>query len=371
MKIAFVGFYPDECRPARGGVEVAAAGLAEALVQRGHHVTAIAPGPHQDYVLNGVHVRRRPADRRLGASTRWIKWRHAAHRELAETEPDIVHGQSLMLGGLPAVTWRRSPAVVTAHGDPRRDATHGLDPHGLRIRWRIIEHRVASVARSAHCVISPCPTWRVHFDRAPTRFAFIPHMAESGMATGRRLEERDAIVAFAGGGMRPIKGFELLRKAWPIILKTIPDARLDLIGWEATPPPNLPAIVQPVDRSVIDRQSTCRRLADASVLVIPSVFEVAPIAVVDAWSVGTPVVVTPVGGLPAMVGDGGLLCAETPESVADATITALRGGHNVEQIVARGSERAAQCSRDRVVGEHERLYEEIVAGWRRDRSFGQ
>ncbi len=364
MKIAFVGFYPMPGAPARGGVEVATVDLAEALAARGHEVLAVSPtttpGRQSDGARNGVLVKRARTDRRLGATTGWFLWCRGVNRLLESWGPEVVHGQSLMIGGLPAARWKKTPTLVTAHGDPRRDASHGADPTNRSIRWKIIDRRVRSVAATVGCVVSPSPDWALHFHEKPRHFVHIPHMPPAELPDILEWRTREPIVVFAGGSQRGIKGFDRLAAAWPRVLQGRPDARLDLVGWDA-PPPDLPGVMLPVDGSTLDRRTASERIARATVLVMPSVFEVAPLAVIDAWSVGTPVVATSVGGMPRMVNGAGFLVPPgDPLELSIAILSALSRCNDANTFALEGMARMRSVDREKITDAYEDLYSRLV-----------
>jgi glycosyltransferase involved in cell wall biosynthesis len=108
-----------------------------------------------------------------------------------------------------------------------------------------------------------------------------------------------------------------------------------------------------------------RHLARATLFVLPSHAEGLPMALLEAMAAGTPVVVTPVGGIPELVRDGvdGLLVPPgDPEAIAAAI------GRLLEDPALR--ERLAASARERVVSRHslpavvsriETVYQELGA----------
>jgi glycosyltransferase involved in cell wall biosynthesis len=113
-------------------------------------------------------------------------------------------------------------------------------------------------------------------------------------------------------------------------------------------------------RGAQPRAAALEALAGATAAVLPSAWENFPHAAVEALAAGTPVVATPVGGVPEIVRDGenGLLVE--PGSV-DALAEALRGlcadAALRERLSAAARPSVAHLSAERVYGELERILE--------------
>ena len=105
-------------------------------------------------------------------------------------------------------------------------------------------------------------------------------------------------------------------------------------------------------------------LSVSDVFVLPSVTECFPITILEAMSVGIPVVATKVGGVPEEVSDGetGLLVpSENPIALAQA-ITALLDNPELAQNMGKaGREKALQrFGRGTMIKKHEELYEQLA-----------
>ena len=104
-------------------------------------------------------------------------------------------------------------------------------------------------------------------------------------------------------------------------------------------------------------------MARASVVVMPSRYEVAPITLTEAWATGVPVVIAEVGGVTALAGGAATLVpAEAPDRLATAVVGVLNGDPAAAAYVAEGRERALGYRGDAVARAHLDLYERLVAG---------
>lgn len=129
------------------------------------------------------------------------------------------------------------------------------------------------------------------------------------------------IVVFAGTVGRR-KGADVLLEAWDLVLETLPDARLVILGpvddqdvvdragslWQGTALPS----------KVWDALSLCR------VAVLPSTAEAMPMFVIEAMGSGRPMVVTDVGAMPSQVeGWGKVVPVGDSRALAVALLTYL------------------------------------------------
>jgi glycosyltransferase involved in cell wall biosynthesis len=117
-------------------------------------------------------------------------------------------------------------------------------------------------------------------------------------------DETDEVVIFAGEiGTR--KGADVLHRAWQLVAQRRPDARCLMIGPVGDFVPSslerlevLPAV------GPIELREFLRR---ARVVTLPSRAEAVPMVLVEAMSLGRPFVSTPVGGIPELASEGGIL----------------------------------------------------------------
>ncbi|OGL01419.1 MAG: hypothetical protein A3E31_16510 [Candidatus Rokubacteria bacterium RIFCSPHIGHO2_12_FULL_73_22] len=126
----------------------------------------------------------------------------------------------------------------------------------------------------------------------------------------------------------PVKGFDLLVEALPRLAAEVPSARVLLVG---DGPERAALEARARALGVAARlhvtgatPEVAAHLAAADVLAAPSRNEGMGRALVEAMALGLPVVATAVGGIPAVVEDGG--CGRlVPPGDADALAAALAG----------------------------------------------
>ena len=287
-------------------------------------------------------------------------WRRGARAAVERLGADIVHGQGLLSGGIAAAGIDGHPRVVTARGNMRADTLAQYRGLGASARARRRDRLARIAVEHADVIIGVNPHWTVNVPKRPRRFAYIPNIVDDEFFDCAPRPEPGRVL-FAGGS-RPIKGWPLLATVWPRVVKSIPDASLNAVGWlSGELPPEIPADRR---RSVIVENSLSSpeladRMARASVLVIPSEFEVSPIVLAEAWAMRLPVVAAQVGGIPALATGAAVLVDREGDSLVEGLVAALSGGEEIDRLVAEGRRRAEAHRADAVATAHISLYEEL------------
>ncbi|MBI4589254.1 MAG: glycosyltransferase family 4 protein [Candidatus Rokubacteria bacterium] len=153
------------------------------------------------------------------------------------------------------------------------------------------------------------------------------------------------------GRLEPVKGFQSLVRALPLILSVVPSARLLLVG-EGSLRPALVAEAHALgvgDRFEIAgaRLDPAAFLAAADLVVVPSLNEGMGRVLVEAMALGRPVVATRVGGIPAVVADrqtGTLVPSDDPPALAGAVSELLKEPGLRQRMGEAGRQRAEQFS---------------------------
>ncbi|MFS1302975.1 glycosyltransferase family 4 protein [Streptosporangium longisporum] len=293
-----------------GGVGRHVAMLARGLTGRGHRVVVAGPPSTEEafgFAALGARFTpvpisdrpRPPADLRAVLALRSLRG------------ADVVHAHGLRAGALAALALAGTPAplVVTLHNAATAGGAVGA-VYGLL--ERVVARRADRIM-----VVSPDLGERMTLLGALRVEAAVvpaPPLAPSGRLPGQ-------VRAELGAGDRVIF-LTVARLAQQKGLETLLDVAGTLPGEQGSPGPLfLIAGEGPLHaelRRRIDREDLPVRLlgpradvADllgvARALVVPSRWEGQPLVVQEALRAGTPVVATAVGGVPAMVGEGGVL----------------------------------------------------------------
>jgi glycosyltransferase involved in cell wall biosynthesis len=190
-----------------------------------------------------------------------------------------------------------------------------------------------------------------------------PLPAGRGNAIRDSFDIRGPLVVFLGV-RRPYKGYDILLDAAPLVASHIPDVTFAFVG----PGPPLP--IQHGDVRILDVGPTSDLdragwLEAADLLALPSRGETFGIAVIEAWSLGTPVIVSDIPALAELVtNSGGGMTAPRDSSAFGRTVTDLLSDkQRLSRMGASGKAHWATNYTIRAVAEkHEQIYQELVTG---------
>jgi glycosyltransferase involved in cell wall biosynthesis len=366
VRVAMLADFPRPGETPMGGPRVAVGRLVHELVKRGVEVVVVAPDPLRSgdgpvELDRGGTLVTVPTRERWNLARDLQPWRRGARRIVERLGADILHGQSLIPGGIAVASIDGLPRVVTARGNVRADTLAGYRGIGAAVRARQRDRLARIAVERADVVVGVNPEWTVNVPARPKRFAYIPNIVDTEFFDRPRAPEPGRVL-FAGG-THLIKGWSLLADAWPRLIEAIPDAPLNVVGWSPGELP--PGIPHELRRSVavetrLSSPELADRMARASVLVIPSEFEVSPIVLAEAWAMSLPVVAARVGGVPALATGAAVLVERAVDSLVEGLVTALAGGEEIDRLVAEGRRRAEAHRAEAVAEAHISLYETLL-----------
>jgi glycosyltransferase involved in cell wall biosynthesis len=222
--------------------------------------------------------------------------------------------------------------------------------HGFVVQSREDGRTLASLLPGAVVEFNPMPVFDLFASGAPDR------------DDARRRLDVDGRVVLFFGLVRPYKGLRTLLRAFAIARKDL-DATLLVVGefYEPRAPYDaliaslgLESCVRVVDRYVPNEEVGAYFRA-ADVVVLPYLSATQSAIVQTAYSFGTPVVVTSVGGLPDVVADadtGFVVPPEAPDALAAAMVRFFAedaGPRMRAQIAARADEFSWRACADAIV----------------------
>ncbi len=375
MKLCFVS---REFPPDIGGVGRATYLLADALGDAEHEVTVVTCSGPDSATDGAFRVRtwapgRRPALAYWGRRARGWRWEtayrwatsraaiEAAVEESRRSGPFDV--TEFWLWGGECVALRRRDrahlgaiAVRLSTPDVQVRAHHGADERADLDR---LEFRALDLADLV-CAISPQVGSEVRalhpLDEAKL------HLSPLGLPAQRGSSERQEdppLVAFVGRLERR-KGVDDLIAAIPEIRSAIPGCRFVLAGSDGENSEqggSYAALVDGLEDGQAAGVTLAGRVTDAerdallrtcTLAVFPSRYESFGLAILEALSLGAPVVATDVGGVPFVTGQDGavLIPPNAPSDLARAVVGLLEDPHERRALSVRARDRASAHSVD-------------------------
>jgi glycosyltransferase involved in cell wall biosynthesis len=307
---------------------------------------------------------------RLGArSGRRGAWLADLRRVMGEV--DVVHAHSPVLASAARLASRslpaaRRPVIVTtehnewtSHRTPTRllnGLTAPLDAH----HWAVSEQVRSTV-------------WGSRRERYEVLIHGIdPDAVRPGPNVRARVRgelgvAEDEVLSLTVANLRRNKDYPTLLRAARIALDTEPTLRFAAVGQGplADEVAALHADLGLGERFLLlgYRRDVHDLMAAADVFTLASAHEGLPVAVMEAFANGLPVVATAVGGLPQQVSDGiqGLLVPPgRPQSLADALVTVARDPLLRAAMSEAARERATDYDIRSAVRTQERVYAELA-----------
>lgn len=247
---------------------------------------------------------------------------------------DLVHFQGVHTlvppVGMLAARAARIPYVLTfhsgGHSSPRRTA-------GRDLQWRVL----APLLRRADRLVAVSRFERGHFSAAagidPDRFVVIPNGGVLPPTPADLLPVPGRIVS--SGRLEKYKGHHHAIMALPLVRQQVPEAHLVILGSGPYEPVlrALAAELQVSEAVTIrslppaDRGGMARELASSSVMAALSSYEAHPVGIMEAVTLGLPVVGFDTAGTGDLVEDGlvtGISPQATTAEIADVLAATLR-----------------------------------------------
>jgi glycosyltransferase involved in cell wall biosynthesis len=257
---------------------------------------------------------------------------------------DIVHSSMNGLATLVGMAskWKYgTPIVMSEHGIYLRERyiayLHDEAPHAVRVLVLSFFRSLAGAAYLISDVLAPHSMynrrWQLHNGADPERMWTMYNGVEPEEFPAATSEPDVPTIAFMGR-IDPLKDLHTLIRAFALVRRQIPEARLRIFG--GTPAVN--RIYHESCQRLIDElglagaaglEGRIGNAADAyhagSIVALTSISEGFPYTVVEAMACGRPTVCTNVGGVSEAVGDTGIVVPPRDyAAVAEACVRLLR-----------------------------------------------
>jgi len=404
LRIALLGY---RSAPHSGGQGVYLKYLSRSLAKRGHTVTVISGPPYPVLDDNIALVQLPSLDlyehglrsirlRQLLSRLERIEWFSKLTGGFAEPytfgervkqwftdrggEFDIVHDNQTIADGVLELQRRGVPLVTTIHHPITRDYRVALasEPRwymrALIHRWHDflrMQKRVAPQLQSVVTVSSASAADIAEDFGVDPKAISVMHLGVDTtlfkpLNNHDREEHRLMTTASADA---PLKGLATLLHAMAALLPSFPGLRLTLVG---RPKPGGETETLMHDLHLVDHvdcfkgisdEDMVRKYAQASIAVVPSLYEGFGLPAVEAMACGVPLVSTNGGALAEVVAEAGLVVSAGDAQALEAAIRRMFDDESLRaEYSARGLKRVEQhFSWDRCAERMEVYYRERLA----------
>jgi glycosyltransferase involved in cell wall biosynthesis len=324
--------------------------------------------PHKDLFVDEI----RPAVSNvvcLARGTRDPAWPLRLRRYLDEHQIDVVHSHSPLPGAF--------ARVISGHGRLLVHTEHNMWD---RYHWATRLANAATFPKN-RAVIAVSEGVAASIHRRCLRGGVEPEVVIHGTSSRRvhrgpaaRLRARELLgldpttfVAGSVGNFTPKKDHANMLEAFAAVRRTLPGARLVLIGSgpleaDLRRRAGLPDLAGSVDFTGT-RDDVEVLLAGLDVFVMSSRYEGLPIALLEAMSSGVPPVATRVGGIPEVVLDGEsgrLVEPGDPGALATAILQLAADPAERERLGESAIHASSSCDLESAVRSLEALYERVA-----------
>ncbi|MEJ6548343.1 glycosyltransferase family 4 protein [Corynebacterium sp. USCH3] len=382
MKIGMVCPYSfDE----PGGVQIHAVDLCTELIRRGHEVSLIGPGGDGAEVPDFVELGGNAIPIPYNGSVARLAFGPATWRHLGDWidrhDFDVVHIHEPNSPSYSMITLAKAdgPIVATYHAS----ASESLI---LRIFLPVLRPFLERI-QGGIAVSEEARRWQVEMLSGDP--VLIPNGVDTGAYRGAEpmptLAPGRPRVMFLGRFTEPRKGFPLLLRALPSIVREVPEVEVVVVGGGDTA--ELTQSLRKAGVSYVEGTeasgATVRILgrlseADKAAALAASDVYVAPnsggesfgIVLVEAMAAGAAVVASDIPAFAAVTDHGyaGRLFANgSRRDLARAVTEVLRDGDGRDLLVQRGYDRSRDFDWDRVTTQVERVYDTVVSDGRKVR----
>jgi glycosyltransferase involved in cell wall biosynthesis len=350
-----------------GGLARHVEGLSRALTTLGHEVHVITldfPSTPYEEVNGSLYIHRAAVDLPAPTFHTWVLlFNHFFEKRVGQLArkygtPDIIHVHDWLTvsGGVASKHLLRTPLVMTFHSTESSRSSSSRSPESAMVEglewWGSYEAaRVIGVSGWMESEIIS------QFKVPPQKVVEIPNAVDVSKferpvdieATRRKwgVGPGDRLIA-AVGRLTSQKGFDDLIRAYPTIRKSVPDARLLVMG-DGYMRGELEALAKTEQvRSTttfsgfVSDTDLVDAIKSSDVVAVPSRFEPFGIVALEAMAAGVPVVVSRVGGLAEIVDDAvdGLeVNPNSPASVADGVVRLLSDRAFASRLAAKARDK--------------------------------
>ena len=383
LRIAILGY---RSHPFSGGQGIYIKYLSKALVDAGHQVDVISgePYPHLDERVNLIKMPsmnlyerglRSLRPHHLKSYANIVEWFSKLTGGFAEPyafglrvnaylrkhghEYDLIHDNQSLCSGLLDIQ-KRLPLVTTVHHPVTSDrdiAVNASNKFWERLlirRWYSFLGMQIKVARKLQHIVTVSECSRHDIAQSFGLDESDIHLIYCGIDTEEfvprpHIQRRSLRLMATASADQPLKGLRYLLEAYANLLPEFPDLELLVVG-KLNPAGATAKLLKALDIedrvqfvSGITTEQMVDYYAEATIAVVPSVYEGFGLPAGEAMACEVPLISTNGGALPEVVGDAGIqVPIKDSAAIADAIRGLLNNAEKREALGKAGRERILQ-----------------------------
>lgn len=318
MKLAMLGTYPVDgnINIINGGLEAVVVNIVKGLTRYNDIEMHIITASHcidknQDIVLNGINIHAVPLDRKFGNITFYSSVIKRLHGKIKQITPDIIHTHELGYYTLAALRSGHKKVVVSTHGIANTNKGIGCDIAD-KIRRYLRYCIYIKCLNKAENIIVNSPYIKEYISRFGKKniYELDNPVSDIFFNMNNKLEEEQRIlfvghICEAKGIMTSLQSLNILKKVFGkikfILAGPIVDRNFYLQATKYVEKNGLDSVVNFLGR--LDENNLKEEYDKASIVILPSNQDVAPLAVLQAMAAGKAIVASNVGGMPYIIDD--------------------------------------------------------------------
>ncbi len=380
-------FYPDH-----GGGALQALRLCQKLTER-RVKTFVITGHKGDNVvkhtIQGIPVTRLPLPQREGLAVLPFYIRTLSRLIIQHRDYDLIHAHAIhhhaYAGFL--VGWLLGKPAIAKISGLQIDTPASIKARrlgGIQIRLMLLATRLVATSQELYdqTINGGIPVNQlVRIPNGIDTTLFCPASGEERIKLRQNLKlPEKALILTLVGAVRPVKGVDILAKAWPKLATSIPDLHICLVGayrkeehWGIDP--EYIARLKQLFSLAPDSETRVHFVGQTSnvvdylqatdLFVLPSRSEGMPNALLEAMACSLPFVASRLGGVEEMVPIEQrpyLTPVDDAEALAEAIITLAHDAHIHRKLGVAGRRQVeANYSLDTIADRYVKLYHDLLA----------
>ena len=307
-------------------------------------------------------------------------------RKIKEINPDIVHAVSTVFfySCVAAFLRNKYPTVLTAYGIMAKETKYTKEEYKkicqyIFMWFGIIGERYLA-SKIPHILIPTSHIKSVINKMTDSKIYVVPDGIEFEKIHGFQPHKSERMDVLFMSSLEKLKGVDVLIKALPIVLNSVPDISVYIAG-TGPQEEELKSLVKELNLEahvkflglITDEEEKYGYYKSCKVVVAPSRWDCQPYAVTEGAASGKPIIASDMSN-PALLDDGKagfIFQSENVEDLASKIIKLLREDKLREEMGKAALEKARECDWNRIVEQLVKIYKEVIADFHERKESGK